>query len=188
MAKEELSGKALHNVHKVVYMVNEYPSKTLPEIAALFHLPAIDINVAIWRAQDMGFFTVDDEGKATIHEVPKKWEFGELIDDLCNTIEYTFRRLARDEMDMEENIFGHWTAGYPVHDVMIAMKKLINDKVLVDYEIKDYTEEFLSKKAKGRGKKPEMKESIYTFYTLYENMEMRWGAKQFKEESRDSLK
>ena len=169
--KTELTGKALENVHKVVFLVNEYPGKSMKEITELFQLPKLDVNVAIWRAQDMGFLTVDESGKPTIHEVPDKWELGEVTEHLKETILYCFKRLARDEMDMEENLFGWWTGGYPVHEVMIAMKQLINDKQMIDYEIKEVH--------KAKKNKP-AREETYTFYTLYENMEMRWGTKQFK--------
>lgn len=180
MAEDKLTGTSLENVHKLVFLANEYPGKKFAEIATMIQMSALDKNVAIWRAQDMRFLTVNEDDSYTVDEVPTEWELGEGVTNLIELITYTFKRLARDEMDLEENSFGNWCVGYPVHDVMIAMKKLINDKVLTDYEIKTKDEVPLSKKEKGKGKKPELRESIYTFYTLYENMEMRWGTKQFK--------
>lgn len=182
MSKEQLTGRSLENVHKIVFLANEYPGKKFMEIASMVQMGALDKNVAIWRAQDLGLITVNEDDSYAVDEVPDKWELGSDVAGLIELISYTFKRLSRDEMDLEENILGNWCVGYPAHDVMIAMKTLINDKVLIDYEIKNTDEVPLSKKAKGKGKKPETRESIYTFYTLYENMEMRWGTKQFKKQ------
>lgn len=200
MDQPKLQDRELQAVHKFVYLANEYPEKQVQEVAALFQWSPLDLNCAIWRAEDLNFFTIeeyvaDEElspaqqaaekakgGKLTIHNVPDAWEFGPEVESIKASILYAFGRLAKLEADMEENYFGNWTAGYPAHDVMIATKALINEKKIATYEIKDRVELPLSKKAKGKGVKPEIREDIYTFYTLFENLENRWGAKQFKEQ------
>ncbi len=176
----KLTGKALNNVHKVVFLANEYSTKPMKEISSLVILPPADVNVAIWRAIDMGFLTVDNDDKVTIHEVPEVWELGEDVEYLKQTIVYLFKHLARDEMDLEENLFGHWTAGYATHDVMIAMKLLLADKVMSTYEITNA--EIVKKGTKTR--EEVTRDSTYTFYTLWENNEQMFGRKQFKDQSK----
>ncbi len=180
MPENHLEGKSLHNVHKVAFLVNEFPALDMTGVIKLFQIPAIEMNVAIWRGQDMGMFTVDEKGKPTTHDLPKDWQFGESVDRLMEHTMYVFTRLARDEMDMEEHTFLNWFMGYPTQDVMICMRHLMNQKRLVSYEVKDRQPKEQSKKQKRKGAKLEYVDNVYPFYTLYENMEMRWGAKRFK--------
>ena len=204
MEEAKLTGRPLNLVHSVVWLANEFPSKRIGEVAGMLRVSPLDLNNAIWRAQDMGFFTVDEVeqneelsaeqqaeenllgGAVTIHEIPDEWDLGPEIEQLKQEIIFTFKRLARQEADVEENYYDNLTAGYPPYQVKIATKMLLNDKVLSKYEIKDQVEVQLSKKKKGKGQKPEIREEIYTFFTLWENNEHRWGAKQFK--NQDQLK
>lgn len=181
MAKEQLSGKALEQVHKIVFLANEYPSKTMQEIAKLFEMPPLDINIAIWRAADMGFLTIDENNKFTIHEVPDKWELGDNINFLKTQLTYYFSHLARDEADLEETYLSNLTAGYPAHDHLIVMKLLLSERILTSYKLIEEIEIPVSKKAKVRGKKPLKHDQAYTFFSLWANSEQQWGRKQFKE-------
>lgn len=186
MAKEELTGKPLNDVHKVVFLANEYPKKTLQDLAKLFELPALDINNAIWRAQDMGFLVINGDSTFSVDRVPDSdmWQFGESVESLKAQLIYYFKHLARSESDIEETYLGNVTGGYPSHDVFVALKVLLADRVLATYQITDLLEIPASKKAKGKGKKPEVREDVYTFYTLWENSEQQWGKKQFKDTSK----
>lgn len=176
---QELSGQALQDVHKMVYLAREYPKKTIKELTKLFELSALDINNALWRAQDMNYLIVDEETKLfTVDTVPEAWDFGEDVDFLKEQLVYAFNHLARDEADMEETYLGNWTRGYPVHDLSIAIKQLLEDRVLATYEIGNNVDVKPGKPAKGQ------RTDTYVFYCLYENMENRWGTKQFPDKAR----
>lgn len=173
MAKAELKGKALETVHKLVYLANEYPNKTMREVAALFELPPLDINIAVWRAEDMGFLHINEDGKFHIDKVPTKWELGEDLERLKEQIIYYFNHLARKEADLEETYLSNLAMGYPPHDLFIVIKQLLHDRVLGTYELKDTRKE---------GKKHVV--DTYTFYSLWDNSEQQWGKKQFKDETK----
>lgn len=152
----------MQNVHKIVYLINEYPKKNIKDIASLFNISPLDLNAAIWLARDLGYIIPNGSDKSFIVDtVPPKWEFGNEVKDLVDTLVYTFEHLAKDEEDIEDTILGNLTQGYAAQDVMIAVKFLINRKVLSEYIIKDGKEE-------------------YTFYTLIGNIDKQWGRKQFK--------
>lgn len=184
-AKSELSGRALHDVHKIVFLVSEYPKKTLSEVVKMLqqeYMPAIDINAAFWRAEDAGHLIVDKKNdSAKVGTPPEKWEFGERVNALRDQIVYYLTFLARTEGDIEENYLNNLVLGYLPTDYLVAIKSLLNDRILGSYTITDTVELPVSKKQKARGKKPETHKETYVFYSLLENMEKRWGEKQFKD-------
>lgn len=181
----DLSERALQEVHKAVFLCQAYPAKTIREIASLMELGAVDINNALWRAEDEGYISVDDEKRAfKVLRTPTEWNLGEEVAYLREQLLYTFEHMARSEADIEENYLGNMTKGYQAHDVAIVMKQLLSEGVVVDYQLTNSTEMPLSKKAKGRGEKPEIVKDTYTFYTLAANVEKQWGKKQFGDETR----
>ena len=165
------SKKIAENANKIAFLVGQYPEKTMPEIINLFQLPAIDTNTAIWYAVEKRFITdMDPNTKfCKLLERPEKWEFGQNVEDLEAALLYSFQKLGREEKDLEENYMGNWTMGYIAHDVLVAMKDLLERKVLHEYEIEDG-------------------ENAYIFYTLYENRDKVWGQKQFKDNPLNSEK
>lgn len=173
---KEIQGKALHDIHKVVFYVSEFPDKGLQEIAALFQqMGPFDFNAACWRAQDMGLLKIDKEaGKIEVLKTPEKWEFGEIVDHLIDTTPYILGKLADLEADLEENFFANYVVGYSGLDVMITVQYLKSHKIISTYEIKD--------KSEAEDGTPQ--EDVYTFYTLSENIDKRWGEKQFKDETK----
>jgi hypothetical protein len=180
----DLSEQSLQDVHKAVFLCNVYPDKTIREIASLMEMGAVDINNALWRAEDMGFISVEEARTFKVLKTPEEWNLGEDVAHLREQLLYTFSHMARSEADVEENYLGNMTKGYAAHDVAIVMKQLLGEGLLVDYQLTNSTEMPLSKKAKGRGEKPEIVKDTYTFYTLAENVEHQWGKKQFGDESR----
>lgn len=182
---DALTGKALNDVHKAAFLCNEYKDKTIREVASLLELSAMDINNALWRCEDLGYITVDEEKRTfTVNNLPEKWEFGEDVEFLKDQLIYTFNHMARSEADIEENYLANMTRGYAAQDLVIATKQLLADKVITTYELTNETEMPLSKKAKARGKDPQIVRDTYTFYCLTENLGKEWGRKQFKNQDR----
>ena len=185
MKPEDLKPKDLQNVHKLVYLANEYQKENIRELGEMFSMTMLDINATIWRARDLGYMIIDDStGVYKVDTEPEKWQFGAEVEELCDTLLYVFAKLAERETDLEDQEFGQWCAGHLTHDVAVATKKLLNNRQLASYELTTLNEQPVSKKAAGRGKKPKTLESTYTFYTLWENMEQRWGSKRFKDQSK----
>lgn len=151
------------NAAKVTFLVREYPDHTLGQIIELLGMPAININTAIWYAQEQGWISEPDEetGKVTLLNEPTTWEFGDSTNNLEAMLVYSFNQLVKKETDLEETYLSNWTAGYPSHDVLIALKDLENQGILVQYQLED-----------GENK--------YVFFTLAENRDKLWGQKQFK--------
>ena len=182
-----ITEKMLHNANKFAFLVKAYPKHTLGQLIKLFQASAIDINTAIMAATELGFIGEPDKktGMAKLAKPPAIWDFGKEQMDLQDAIVYGFSRLALKETDLEESfLLGNnflsgdettpsgWLAGYPAHDVLIAIKALESDHRLAQYDIED------TLTAKGKNGEP----NIYTFFTLYVNRDKKWGLKQFKKD------
>lgn len=157
--------KMLHNANKITYIATQYPQHKVSEVLALLQMPPIDVNTALWLAIELGWLSKPDPETERVEVLnkPDPWEFGTKVDELEAALRYAFEKLADKETDMEEFMLNRWTAGYASHDVLVAMRRLLEDNVLHEYVIEDG-------------------DSNYTFYTLYENREHLWGRKQFKKD------
>lgn len=155
----------IHNANKVGYLVKQYPEHDMNQIIGLFVLPPIDINAAVWAAIELGFISEPDPDEHAVRllKEPESWDFGQDVNDLIDTIYYCMEKLNSKENDMEDNYLSNWTMGYQAHDILVAMKRLLENKQLATYELEDG-------------------ENAYDFYTLYDNREQLWGRKQFKKD------
>jgi hypothetical protein len=189
---EKFDERTRENICKLLYLAQAYPEKKLAErdpenpsidigISGIFQSTPIDFNVAAWAAQDLGYIELDKKMNITVKKFPKVEEFGPLIDHLLKVIPYSLAKINQEEADVEDNYFGNWTAGYPAHDVMIAVKKLLKDGKIASYEVKNKTEIVPNREQRRKGAKAETVVDTYTFYTLPENLEKRWGEKQFED-------
>ena len=171
-----LTPRQLQDVHKILYFCSQYPDKDIKEVAATFsQMSAIDFNAACWRAQDLGHLFIDKEtGKIDVLTIPEEWHFGETVDHLVTTTPYILKKLAEVEADPEENFYANYVSGYPGFDVIVAMKYMLENKIMASYEVKD-----ISTSENG-----EKVTDTYVFYTLPENLEKRWGEKQFKDQTK----
>ena len=176
MQKPALENKILNDVHKVVFYASEYPEKNIQEIAAGFNtMSPIDFNAACWRAQDEGLMTIDKvTGEVKVLKTPEKWEFGDSVNHLLAVTPYVLTKLAEVEADPEENFYANYVGGYVSFDVVIAVRYMMRNNIIASYEVKD-----VSKLEDGR----EVTDT-YLFYCLPENVEKRWGEKQFKDQEK----
>lgn len=182
---DALTGKALNDVHKAVFLCNEYKDKTIREVATLLELSAMDINNALWRAEDLGYITVDEDKRTFKVEKLPEWDLGEEVQFLKEQLTYTFNHMARSEADIEENYLSNMTRGYAAQDLTIAVKQLLAEGVITTYDLTNTTEmPNKSKKARGRGEPGETVTDTYTFFCLTENAGKEWGRKQFANQDR----
>jgi hypothetical protein len=189
----DLTPTEVEIVHKLVWLMNEYPGKTINDFAGTFLQPdmgVFDINVAIWQAEAVGYIVLDDpnfdgEGHYKVDMVPDDYEFGEDVAGLMKSIPFLIARMNKEEGDIMEKQLQLWFApNHPRFNYTIALKRLLNDRVIASYELTNVNKIPASKKAKGRGKTDKEIRDTYTFYTMWENGEQRWGAKQFPDQSR----
>lgn len=177
--------KQVQTMDKLVFLATQYADKTIQELSSLFAMSIFEINTAIWQAQDEGFLYVDKKtGLYKIEKTPEVWEFGIEVEEIMHTILYTFQKLAEEENDLGDHDLSKWASGWLNHDVAVAMKMLLEEHKLAEYEITDVMTLEPSKKGLKRGKEPKVIEDTYTFYSLYENAEQEWGRKQFKDASK----
>lgn len=176
-----ITSKMLEGANKIAFIKQNYPEHKLNDVISLLQMPAIDINTALWAAQELGFVSKPDAetGVFELKTPPEIYDLGKTVRDLQDAIVYSFTELAKKETDLEETYFSQWVQGYDTHDILVAMKELLNDRVMFEYDVNDPE---LDKKGK-----PVLNEdthepiiNVYTFFTLYENGEQRWGEKQFK--------
>lgn len=174
--------KMKENAHKVTYLVKCYPKHTADKIIGLLQMPAININTALWSAQDLGLLAKPDDetGMIELLKEPEHWEFGEFERELEYMMMLAFKHMAENEIDLEENQVDEWTYGYPAHDVMIAMKRLIEREKLATYDIDDPQLDKKGRQVKDDKGEPVI--NVYTFYTLKENLGKEWGRKAFKKD------
>lgn len=162
------------NAQKIIAVSLVYPENKFTEVLSLFQIPRAEIEAAVWRAVDQGWITVDkkkDSFKVT--NIPE-FSFGKEIYELEDLIMYVFKKLGQEETDLDDYNFSAWFAGYPSHNLLIAIKRLIANKVIATYQIID--------QSKSHG------ESTYDFYTLSENLDKKWGKKYFKNEAKIVIK
>lgn len=170
--------KIKKNAHKIAYIAYSFKDLNLFQIVNLLHMPGVDINAAIWYAQEIGLIELKllSDGKYgnDIEKVnaPTEWVFGDDINDLTESILYCVTNLAKDEVDIEEKAMDQWLAGYPHQDILVAIQLLLESEALSKYVINDKDE-------KGTDNK-------YSFYTLTENKDKQWGKKQFKVDPTES--
>lgn len=185
MSKLKLEGKALHDVHQLVYLANEYPDKKMMDLGQLFQLTMLDMNVAFWRAEELGYLLINEKtGECKVKTVPKEWDFGPAMNGLEESIMFAIKTLATREQDYPEEQLMQWLMGEPAQHTLVAMKHLLNTKRLTSYKVINKTELKPSKKGLKRGKKTKIVEDTYLFYTLPGNESKRWGEKQFTDVSR----
>lgn len=174
-----ITEKMRHNANKIAFYVQQYPEKKVSEMLAVLELPAIDINTAFWAAQELGWISEPNKEKDSVEllSVPEIWDFGDNVAELEEALLYAFARLATKETDLEEFYISQWTEGYPKQDVLVAIKHLLVERKLAEYEVKDAS---VDEKGNKVYKDGEQVMETYIFYTLYENGEQMWGRKQFK--------
>lgn len=159
---------ATNNALKIAYLAKCYPDHTLSELIELFQLSAMDINVAIWQAQDLGMMELGDKDQRPTVTLPGVVEFDSEVNDLQEMLTYAFGKLNAEQNDMEEVTLTQWLRGYPSHNIFIALNELLRKNVLTKYELTDTD--------------PEGNPVTYTFFTLTGNEVHEWGKKQFRHE------
>ena len=171
-----MQNKQTEDMMKVVFIANEYPEKDIKGIAGSFsNMSPIDFNAACWRAQDEGYLAIDKQtGKTDVLKVPDEWVFGDAVEHLVSITPYVLSKLAEVEADPEENFYANYVNGYAGHDVVIAVRHMINKGIIATYEVKDVSE------AEDGSKVTD----TYLFYTLPENVDKRWGEAQFKDQEK----
>lgn len=163
--------KTTVNMHKFVYLANEYKGSKLEQLFKMFQMPLLDFQAAAYLAQDLGYVKIDEKSKKfEVVDMPINMPLGEEIKDLTQTLLYVFERLAKDETDLSEWELNSWMEGYPTHDQFIAVKWLLNNGHLATYDV---TTKTLKDKT-----------DTYTYYCLAGNESKRWGRKQFADKSK----
>lgn len=192
---EKFNKRIIENAHKIAYVVSLYPEKKMTDmdpatghdegIAGLFQTSPIEFNAGAWAAQDLGLFSVDKDNVVTVKDLPTEWSFGELVEHLMVEIPYAIGKINENEADIEDEYIGTmWTAGFPSQDVIIAMKRLLETGVITSYEVKNETKITPNREQRRAGEEERTIVDTYTFYTLPENAEHRWGEKQFIDQER----
>lgn len=178
-----ITSKMRENANKIAFYIEQYPEKKLPELLKMLEMPAIDINSSLWAAQELGYIAEPEkDGTLKLLDFPLTWDFGAIVDDLKEAMMYSFAKLALKETDLEENQIAQWTLGYRALDVLIAVKSLLTERKLFEYEILDQQRD---EKGKLQFKKGKPIMDTYIFYTLWENSEQEWGRKQFKTDPKE---
>lgn len=152
------------NMHKFLFLANEFPGKKIDHVINLFQLPLIEVNNTIERLSEEGYLHIDSKtNRYDVLKVPEVWVFGDGVQRISEGVLYAMNTYAdRWGRDVEENYFGGWLTGYASHDVMVAVHQLLNENKLAKYVLE----------SKSEGK--------YLFYCLPQHIDEERGRKQFK--------
>lgn len=199
MAKLKMDEKTLQNVHKLVYLANEYPDKKVTDfdketqidngLVGLMQVPILDLNIALWNAEEMGLLFVDKEANTySVQDVPDsdQWQLGSEVKHIQDGFMQLLRKKAEADDDFAEQTLNFWLMGYSSQDQLCAIKQLLSDGKIKTYTLTNETVIEPSKKGKRRGKKVKTVTDTYTFYCLPENEGKELGRKQFQDASRVS--
>jgi hypothetical protein len=185
----ELNKRIRQNALKVAFIAQTYPEKNIIEISQVFQTSPIEFNAAAWAAQDIGYFTVAPDNSIQLGDIPENWGeldeldelFGELVEHLMVELPYVLKKLNAEEADIEEEYLGNWAAGFPAQDVIIATKLLLAQNKIASYEVKNETHIKPNREQRRAGVEEKTIVDTYVFYTLPENIDKRWGEKQFED-------
>ena len=171
------TGELTQLAHKIAFLANEFPQKKFKEVSEMITVPILDFNTALEMAKEFSFFSIDPKkDKAIIDQLPKEWNFGSEVDKLEDATLYILKKWAEHESDMHEEYYLNMVYGYTTHDIIVAGKHLLNQGLIVEYNLENVT------KADKKGEKDTI--DNYVFWTLKENSGKRWGEKQFKDTKR----
>ena len=176
---KDLNKRMIENAQKVAFIAKTYPEKNIVEVSQMFQTSPIEFNAGAWAAQDLGYIEVDKEGVVTIKDLPSEWSFGDLIEHLMVELPFTIGKLNINQADIEDEYLTSWCAGFPAQDVIIATKLLLEQGKLASYEVKNETKIEPNREQRRKGAEKKTIVDTYTFYTLPENADKRWGEKQF---------
>lgn len=178
------------NANKVAYLVKTYPDKKLEEIISLLQMPSININTALWAAQELGFIAAADEETHLIEllKIPKvqDWDFGDIVRELEAMLIFAFEQSAKNQVNFEENELDEWVMGYAPMDFLIAMKHLMEAGKIVSYDIDDPQLDKKGRPMLDKDKAPVI--NTYTFYSLPGDAANKWGQKRFKKNPLEAAK
>ena len=162
-----MANDIINDARKVAYLTATYPKKSLQQILEMFNTwPAINKDCAVWEAVSQGWVEVSKKGgniTLTADEVPVP-HVDELITIIQSRLLYWMKHQAAMERDLDDSVMVELIAGFPVHDLIIAINLMLDDLIIENYTITE-------------GKKGE---NVYTVWTLPENRSKEWGRKHFK--------
>lgn len=197
MAKLKLEGKSLWNVHQLVFLANEYPNKKVTDfdqetqvdsgLVGLMQLPLLDLNIALWNAEELGWLFIDKEANTfRVEEVPDsdQWQFSPEVKRIQDGFMQLLAKKAETADDFAEQQLNFWLMGYSTQDQLCAIRQLLDQGKIKSYKITNTTVIEPSKKGRKRGKQIKEVKDTYTFYSLPENAQEEWGRKQFTDQSR----
>lgn len=133
-------------------------------------LPIIDIEVATSHAIDNKFLIPRDKDILPTGILPGSWIFGPDVSNLQTMILEAIKVQNSQQQDFHEEILTQWLFGHYQADVLVAVRHLLDLKLIAEYHLIDNDED-------GN-------QNDYLFYSLYANRHKRWGMKQFKDVSK----
>jgi len=173
----EKQARSTENMHKFVYLANEYKGSKTAQLFKMFSFSLLDFQAAAYLAEDLGYVKIVKKNKADhrfeVVALPEDMNFGTEVRDLINTLTYVFKRLEKDETDLAEWELNSWMEGYPIHDQFIAVKWLLNQGVLGTYEIEI-----------SNPKEMKLPNTVHTYYCIAGNEKKHWGEKQIPDKKR----
>lgn len=165
------------NMHKFIFLANEYKGSKTAQLYRMFEFPLLDFQAASYMAEDLGYVKITKKTQGDyrfeVLSMPEDLDLGVDVRNLINTLTFVFKRLEKDETDLAEWELNSWMEGYPTHDQLIAMKWLLNQGILGTYDI-----------VISNPKKLKLPDTVQTCYCIAGNEKKRWGEKQVPDKSR----
>lgn len=166
----------IETVARQIALVKQlHPSWNISQIAQYVYLPQLIVINALYKGVEMELFEWMRE-KNQIKVIDADWyqggSLGNDIDYLADTILSLVRHNNAREQDIALDQLAHWATGINPMGQELAVYKLGKAGLIKSYKIADKNDQ----------------DSVYEFVTLPENLEKRWGTKQFKKGSKKTPK
>lgn len=147
-----------------------HPDFTVSEIAEHLGFPPLFIINALALGEESDALQRILEDDKIIVAEHAGFDYGDDITRLREEIMQLIQAQNAKETDVETGLVARWLTGVRPLSVELALDAIVKDGQLASYDLAD----------------PKDKKSVYTFLTMPENLEHKWGVKQFKDQPEPS--
>jgi hypothetical protein len=119
----------------VPYLLKLAKTTKLSELVGLIDAPALDMNLAMWDAIDLGQIEIDEEkNRVKLLVDAEPWHNPDISNKLLRTIQHYVKNetnITRGRMNalMKDPVSG---LGYPMHEYLMSLQYLVDNGIVLE--------------------------------------------------------